>query len=79
MSVRKANPLLLFFVLTPLVAFAQEQGVAYVKQTSAAMSVQDRNVQVMLEIFCALEERDPSRRNVDEREEALYQPDVEFH
>jgi len=33
----------------------------------------------MLEIFRALEQRDPNRRNVDEQEEALYQPDVEFH
>lgn len=43
------------------------------------MSARDRNVKVMLEIFRSLEERDPSRRTVDEREEALYQPDVEFH
>jgi ketosteroid isomerase-like protein len=43
------------------------------------MSARDRNVQVMLEIFRALEQRDPNRRNVDEQEEALYQPDVEFH
>jgi ketosteroid isomerase-like protein len=75
----KANLLLLFFVLTPLVAFAQEQSSAYAKRTSTAMSARDRNIQVMLEIFRALEERDPSRRDVDQREEALYQPDVEFH
>jgi ketosteroid isomerase-like protein len=75
----KAKLLLLFFVLTPFVAFAQEQTSAYAKQTPAAMSARDRNVQVMLEIFRTLEERDSSRRNVDEREEALYQPDVEFH
>jgi ketosteroid isomerase-like protein len=43
------------------------------------MSTPDRNVQVMLEIFRALEERDPNRRTVDEREEALYHPNVEFH
>jgi len=43
------------------------------------MSARDRNVQVMLEIFRTLEERDPSRRSADEREEALYQPDVEFY
>jgi len=43
------------------------------------MRARDRNIQVMLEIFRALEERDPSRRTVDKREEALYQPDVEFH
>jgi ketosteroid isomerase-like protein len=42
------------------------------------MSARDRNIQVMLEIFRTLEERDPSRKTVDEREEALYQPDVEF-
>jgi ketosteroid isomerase-like protein len=43
------------------------------------MSARDRNVQVILEIFRALEQRDPNRRSVDEREDALYQPDVEFH
>jgi uncharacterized protein len=75
----KANSLLLFFVSTTLIAFAQEQTSAYAKQTLALMSARDRNVQVMLEIFRALEQRDPSRRNVDEQEEALYQPDVEFH
>ena len=42
------------------------------------MSARDRNVQVMLEIFRALEERDPNRRTVDEGEEVLYQRDVEF-
>jgi len=42
------------------------------------MSTRDRNIQVILEIFRTLEERDPSRSTVDEREEALYQPDVEF-
>jgi ketosteroid isomerase-like protein len=75
----KTNLLLLFFVLLPLSGFAQEQTNAYAKQTPSAMSARDRNIQVMLEIFRALEERDPSRRNVDEREEALYQPDAEFH
>ncbi len=43
------------------------------------MSARDRNVEVILKIFRALEERDPGRRSVDEQEEALYQPDVEFH
>ena len=42
------------------------------------MSARDHNVQVMLEIFRTLEERDPTRSTVDDREEALYQPDVEF-
>lgn len=74
----KANWLVTVFVLTPLVAFAQKQSSAYPRETSAVMSARDHNVQVILEIFCALEERDPSRRTVDEREEALYQPDVEF-
>lgn len=75
----KADSLVAFFVLMPIVAFAQEQGVAYSKQTPVAMSGRDHNIQVMLEIFRALEERDPSRTTVDEREEALYKPDVEFH
>jgi hypothetical protein len=35
------------------------------------MSTRDRNIQVILEIFRTLEERDPSRSTVDEREEAL--------
>ena len=68
-----------FFVLAPLAVFAQEQSFDYPKQTSVAMSARDRNIQVILEIFRALEERDPNRRTADEREEALYQPDVEFH
>jgi ketosteroid isomerase-like protein len=75
----KDNLLVTVFVLTPLLAFAQEQGSAYPTETPAVMSARDRNIQVMLEIFRTLEERDPSRRTVDEREEALYQPDVEFH
>jgi uncharacterized protein len=74
----KANSLVVLFVLMPLVAFAQEQGVAYSKETSVAMSARDHNVQVMLEIFRALEERNPTRRTVEDREESLYQPDVEF-
>jgi ketosteroid isomerase-like protein len=75
----KANSLRVVFALTPLVAFAQEQTGAYAKQTSDAMSARDRNIQVMLEIFRTLEQRDPNRRSVHDREEALYQPDVEFH
>lgn len=68
------------FALTLLVVvFAQEQDVAYAEERSVEMSARDRNIQVILEIFRALEERDPGRRSVDEREEALYQPDVEFH
>jgi ketosteroid isomerase-like protein len=75
----KTNSLLVIFVSTTFVAFAQGQTSAYAKETSVAMSVRDRNIQVMLQIFRALEERDPTRKNADEREEALYQPDVEFH
>ena len=75
----KANLFLSFFVSTPLIAFAREQTSAYAKQALAAMSARNRNVQVMLEIFRTLEERDSRRGNVDEREKALYQPDVEFH
>jgi ketosteroid isomerase-like protein len=44
----------------------------------AVMSARDRNVQAMLTIFRAIEERDQNHNNV-ERELALYQPDVEFH
>ncbi len=75
----KTNLLLLIFVSIPFFAFAQEQTSAYAKATSAAMSARDRNIQVMLQIFRALEERDPTSKNANEREEALYQPDVEFH
>jgi len=74
----KGNRLVTGFVLMPLVAFAQKQSPAYPRETSAAMSTRNRNIQVILEIFRTLEERDPSRSTVDEREEALYQPDVEF-
>jgi ketosteroid isomerase-like protein len=48
------------------------------RQETAARSARDRNVQVMLNLFRAIEERDPQRRNA-ERELSLYQPDVEFH
>jgi ketosteroid isomerase-like protein len=75
----KANSLVALALLTPLIALGQKPSGAYPKQTSGEMSARDRNVEVMLKIFRALEERDPGRRNVNEREEALYQPDVEFH
>ncbi len=39
---------------------------------------EEKNVQVMLEIFRAIEERDPDHVNV-QRELELVQPDVEFH
>jgi len=42
------------------------------------MSARDRNIEVMLELFRAIEERHPDRRDPD-RELPLYQPDVEFH
>ena len=44
----------------------------------ATGTARDRNVRVMLDLFQAIEERDPHRGNV-ERELSLYQPDVEFH
>ncbi len=43
-----------------------------------AMNPQEKNIQVMLAIFRAIEERDPNRENV-QRELELVQPDVEFH
>lgn len=48
------------------------------REETAAMSARDRNVQAMLTLFRAIEERDQNHGNV-ERELALYQPDVEFH
>jgi uncharacterized protein len=75
----KRNSLVALFLLTQLVVFAPGRDAAYAEGMSVAMSARDRNIQVILEIFRALEERDPNRRTVDEREEALYQPDVEFH
>jgi ketosteroid isomerase-like protein len=47
-------------------------------QASAATTARDRNVRVMLDLFRAIEERDPSHRN-GEGELSFYQPDVEFH
>jgi ketosteroid isomerase-like protein len=44
----------------------------------ATMGKEEKNVQVMLEIFRAIEERDPNREDV-QRELALVQPDVEFY
>jgi ketosteroid isomerase-like protein len=46
-------------------------------QDASATAARDRNVQVMLDLFRAIEERDPNDRNV-ERELSFYQPDVEF-
>jgi ketosteroid isomerase-like protein len=48
------------------------------KSDDAAATVRDRNVSVMLQLFQAIEKRDPNRPNV-ERELSFYQPDVEFH
>src|SRR5262245_21965997 len=42
------------------------------------MNARDRNVEVMLQLFRAIEERD-SDRSTPEQELALYQADVEFH
>jgi hypothetical protein len=39
--------------------------------------MRDRNIRVMLDLFKAIEERDPKHRTV-ERELYFYQPDVEF-
>jgi hypothetical protein len=44
------------------------------KHTTATV----RNIRVMLDLFKAIEERDPNHRKV-ERELSFYQPDVEFH
>ena len=42
------------------------------------MSTTDKNIQAMLQIFQAIEHRDPN--NVDaEKQRLLFQPDVEFH
>jgi ketosteroid isomerase-like protein len=73
------NFILALAVFCPLIAAGRERRAADSRQISVVMSARDRNVEVMLEIFRALEERDPNRRSVDEREEALYQPDAEFH
>ena len=42
------------------------------------MNARDRNVEIMLQLFRAIEERD-SVRSTPEKELALYQTDVEFH
>jgi uncharacterized protein len=42
------------------------------------MNVRDRNVEVVLQLFRAIEARESGRSN-PEQELALYQPDVEFH
>lgn len=47
-------------------------------QEAAVKNARERNVQVMLELFKAIEQRDPQYRNV-ERELSFYQPGVEFH
>jgi ketosteroid isomerase-like protein len=45
---------------------------------ATTMSIREKNVHVMLEIFRAIEERDPQHEDL-QRELALVQPDVEFH
>jgi ketosteroid isomerase-like protein len=45
---------------------------------ATTMSIREKNIQVMLEIFRAIEERDPQHEDL-QRELALVQPDVEFH
>ena len=47
-------------------------------QAGDATTARDRNVRVILDLFRAIEERDPNHRN-GERELSFYQPDVEFH
>ena len=42
------------------------------------MSTKEKNVEVMLEVFNAIEHRDPQRPDV-QRGLALFHPDVEFH
>jgi uncharacterized protein len=74
----KASRLVTVFVLTRLVVLHKTKALPTLEGTSTVMSARDRNIQVILQIFRTLEERDPSRRTVDEREQALYQPDVEF-
>jgi ketosteroid isomerase-like protein len=47
-------------------------------QAGDATTARDRNVRLMLDLFRAIEERDPNHGNA-EREVSFYQPDVEFH
>jgi hypothetical protein len=47
-------------------------------QAGDATTARDRNVTVMLDLFRAIEDRDPNHRNA-ERELSFYQSDVEFH
>jgi ketosteroid isomerase-like protein len=47
-------------------------------QAGDATTPRDRNVRVMLDLFRAIQERDPNHRN-GEQELSFYQPDVEFH
>jgi ketosteroid isomerase-like protein len=48
------------------------------KSPPAPSTARDKNIQVMLETFRAIEQRDPNHENV-ERLRQLVQPDVEFH
>ena len=64
----------LTFVAASLASVASDQKPSHHDSATA----RDRNVRVMLDLFHAIEERDPNHRNV-ERELSFYQPDVEFH
>jgi ketosteroid isomerase-like protein len=62
-------------IAAPLLPVARQSKAS---QAADATSARDRNVRVMLDLFRAIEERDPNRRN-GERELSFYQPEVEFH
>ena len=59
----------------PLLSLARHSKPGHADDSAIA---RERNVRIMLDLFRAIEERDPNHRDV-ERELSFYQPDVEFH
>jgi len=66
------------FALSGAVDAVPQDGRPEPNRKDTAMSIQERNIQIMLEVFRAIEERDPHHENL-QRERSLVQPDVEFH
>jgi ketosteroid isomerase-like protein len=72
------NVIAVIGAIVTLIATALPPVLSEPSQEAATAPVRDRNIRVMLDLFKAIEERDPNHRDV-EREVSFYQPDMEFH
>jgi uncharacterized protein len=80
----KEEPMMIPYVVAAfgtaaaLVASAALAGLLTQGPDNTDATIPERNVRVMLDLFKAIEERDPNHRNIGQ-ELSFYQPDVEFH